>query len=102
MLIRIVSVSDGDLEHTEFEIDGKMFGGDVKAVTFSHDSTKPHGSGINIRMVYGDDKVWDSSSGESLPPIDDHDRHFDIVSDMLEQCCTGRSTPSDAPCPVVK
>ena len=85
MFIRIVSATVGEREHTEFEIDGKMYGGDVKAVTFSHDTSKPRGKGINIRMVYEDGKVWDSASGAPLPPIDDPDREFDKVSDMCKK-----------------
>ena len=101
MLIRIISASYGDWEHTEFEIDGKMFGGDVKSVTFSHDSTKPRGTGINIRMVYGDGKVWDSASGEPLPQIHNPDRHFDTVNKRVKDYYEGREAANDAPCPVV-
>lgn len=99
MLIRIVSSTDGGLDHTEFEIDGKMFGGDVQAVTFSHDCTKPYEPGksnINIRMVYGDGKIWDSASGDPLPPIDDPDRDFDKVSDMYKKYYESRGGEGNA------
>ena len=98
MVIRMISVVDGNLESTEIEIDGKMYGEDVKSVSFSHDCTKPRGQRVNVHIVSMSGEEWDSASGEPIPQIHNPDRHFDTVSKWVKDYYEGREAVNDAPC----
>ena len=78
MLVRIASTSGSNRRaFTQVEIDGKMYGRDICAVFFSHDTRPPYK--INLRLVYDDGTVWDSATAQNPPPEDktEQDRTFE-------------------------
>ena len=101
MIIRMISVVDGNMESTEIEIDGKVYGEDVKSVNFSHDCTKPRGQRVNVHIVSMGGEEWDSDSGEPIPQMHNPDRHFDTVNKSVKKYFEVREAMNDAPCPVV-
>lgn len=66
MVIRLVS----DLDQTSvIDVDGKLFGEDVKAVYFTHDCKKPYDDSHRLYAVieFDDGTVWDTSKDKEPP-----------------------------------
>ena len=78
MVIRLVS----DLDRTSVvDVDGKLFGEDVKAVYFSHDTKKPFDDSHRLYAVieFTDGTVWDTSKDKeppSKPAMDGTFKHW--------------------------
>ena len=73
-LLRIVSNG----HHTYFEVDGKMYGEDVKSVIFTHDTYKEHFDGYSypvLQIKLDDGTTFDSRFDSEIPakPMDMND-----------------------------